>query len=208
MASMESLVGADQLHAVVTVDGELAGVVIYADAARSHAREAVGELRSMGLDRMMVLSGDRIEAVTPIAESVGLREARGDLLPEGKVHAVNELLESGYRVLMVGDGTNDAPALSAATVGVAVGSGSGGIATESADVLLLGDDLRRVPESVAIARRTLRITRESIWAGLAMSGAAMVLAALGYIQPTVGALVQEGIDLAVIVDALRASLDV
>lgn len=205
---VDSIAGAGQLNAVVSVDDELAGVVIYADAARSHAAEAISGLRDLGLDRMMVLSGDRMAAVTPIAESVGVSEARGDLLPEEKVKAVHELLAGGYRVLMVGDGTNDAPALSAATVGVAVGSGSGGIATESADVVLLGDDLRRLPESVAVARRTLRITRESIWAGLAMSGTAMVFAAFGYIQPTIGALLQEAIDLAVIANALRASRDV
>src|SRR5690606_4587453 len=208
IARLDALTAPNELHAVVEIDGELAGVVISADAARSHAPDAITALRELGIDDMMVLSGDRFEAVEPIARSVGSSNAVGDLLPEGKVQAIREMIARGLRVLLVGDGTNDAPALSAATVGVAVGTGSGGIATESADIVLLGDDLRRVPESIAVARRTLRITRESIWAGLAMSGIAMGFAAFGYIPPAVGALVQEGIDLAVIVNALRASRNV
>src|SRR5690606_6047608 len=120
VAAVDSLSGNDGLEAVVGVDDEVAGVVEFADAARAHAGDAVDALRALGIERTMVLSGDRLAVVSALAASVGVTEVRGDLLPEDKVNAVGELMKEGYRVLMVGDGTNDAPALSAATVGIAV----------------------------------------------------------------------------------------
>jgi P-type E1-E2 ATPase len=140
-----------------------------------------------------------------VARSVGLTEAAGDLLPADKVAYVQRLRREGLRVMMVGDGINDAPALSAASVGVALAEHGGGIAAEAADVVLLENDVSRVPEAVAIGRDTMRIARQSLGVGLGLSSAAMIVAALGYIPPTIGALLQEMIDLAVIVNALRAA---
>src|SRR6185369_3631221 len=102
---------------------------------------------------------------------------------EAKVAVVHRLVKSGEPVVMTGDGTNDAPALSTATVGVALASGGGGVTAEAADAVILADDPTRLAEAITISRRTLRLARQSIWAGLGMSGVAMVVAAFGYIPP-------------------------
>jgi P-type E1-E2 ATPase len=140
-----------------------------------------------------------------VGREVDVDEAHGGLLPGEKVGFVQGLVGKGERVLMVGDGTNDAPALSSATVGIALASGGGGITAEAADAVLLADDPSRVLDAIRISRRTLRLARQSIWVGLGLSGLAMVVAAWGYLPPTAGALLQEGIDVAVILNALRAT---
>lgn len=181
------------------------GVVAFADQLRPGLHGFLDRLAPLGIRRTLLLSGDHTANVAPIAAAVGITEARGDLLPEDKVRVVRELEATGHRVLMVGDGTNDAPALSAATVGVALAAHGGGISAEAAGVVLLADDVTRVEDAVRIGQRSVRVARQSIIAGLALSGAAMVVAALGYVPPTVGALLQEGIDVAVILNALRAA---
>jgi len=193
------------LRAYVAIDGEIVGIVEYADALRPGVADVFRDLTGMGVRRIMLLSGDHAANVRTIAASVGLVEVQGDLLPEGKVGVVRELVRSGESVLMVGDGTNDAPALSAATVGVALAGHGGGITAEAADVVILIDDLSRVVEAVGISRRTMHIARQCIAVGLGLSAFGMVAAAMGWLAPTAGALLQEGIDLAVIVNALRAS---
>jgi P-type E1-E2 ATPase len=196
---------ASGLHAYVAADNIALGVITYADRLRDGLPEMFARLRVLGLDRTLLLSGDHTANVAPIAAQVGITEARGDLLPEDKVEVVRTLEREGRRVLMIGDGTNDAPALSAATVGAALAAHGGGISAEAAGVVLLADDVTRVGEAVEIGQRTVRIAKQSIGAGLALSGIAMVFAALGFIPPTLGALLQEGIDVAVIVNALRAA---
>ncbi len=204
--ALERLHGsASGLRAYVAADGEVLGTIVFADRVRDDLPAMFAQLRNLGIGRTLLLSGDHTENVAPVARAVGIAEARGDLLPEDKVRVVKELESAGQRVLMVGDGTNDAPALAAATVGVALASHGGGISAEAAGVVVLADDVTRVSEVVAIGQRTVRIAKQSIGAGLALSGAAMVVAAAGYIPPTLGALLQEAIDVAVIVNALRAA---
>jgi heavy metal translocating P-type ATPase len=193
------------LRAYVTIDAKAAGIVDFADQLRAGASSLVARLASLGIHRVMLLSGDHGANARAVASAVGIGEVIGDMLPEDKVEVVSALVRQGERVLMVGDGTNDAPALSAATVGVAVADHGGGISAEAADAVLLAEDLTRVASVIAVARRTMRIARESIWVGIGLSATAMVIAAAGYIPPTVGALIQEGIDVAVILNALRAS---
>jgi heavy metal translocating P-type ATPase len=193
------------LRAYVAIDGSGAGLIDYADRLRPNLDGFVAELRRLGMTKLVLLSGDDQANASAVAGAVGIPEAHGDLLPAQKVEYVQRLVERGDRVLMVGDGTNDAPALSTATVGIALASGGGGISAEAADAVILADDPTRVAEAIAISRRTLRIARQSIWVGLGMSGVAMGVASLGYIPPIVGALLQEGIDVAVILNALRAA---
>jgi heavy metal translocating P-type ATPase len=193
------------LRAYVAVDGVVVGMVEYADTLRPGVRDVFGALTGLGIRRILMLSGDHAENARSVAAAVGIGDVRGDLLPEDKVAVVRELVASGDSVLMVGDGTNDAPALSAATVGVAMAGHGGGITAEAADVVILIDDLSRVVDAMRISRRTMHVARQCIGVGLGLSGVAMVAAALGWIAPTTGALLQEGIDLAVIVNALRAS---
>ncbi|HZI40308.1 MAG TPA: heavy metal translocating P-type ATPase, partial [Gemmatimonadaceae bacterium] len=193
------------LRAYVAIDGRVAGVVEYSDRTRPGLRDLFARLSQLGVRRAMLVSGDHTPNVRAVAQEVGIAEARGDLLPEGKVSVVHQLVREGAHVLMVGDGTNDAPALSAALVGVALASQGGGVSAEAADVVVLADDLSRVADAIEIGHRTLSVARQSIWLGLGLSAVAMVAASLGSIPPTIGALLQEAIDIASITNALRAS---
>ena len=203
-AGLDELDHAGGLEAYVAIDGRAAGVVEYADRLRPELHDAMAQLARLGLTDSVLLSGDRVANARAVAAAAGIEEIAGDLMPEDKVDAVRRLVAEGRGVLMVGDGTNDAPALSAATVGVALAGHGGGITAEAADVVVLTDDLRSVPEVIGIGRRTMRIARQSIRVGLGLSGLAMVFAAFGLIAPAVGAVLQEIIDVAVIVNALRA----
>jgi heavy metal translocating P-type ATPase len=193
------------LRAYVAIDGEVVGAVQYADGVRDDARAVVDELRQLGVRHLMLLSGDGAANVRAVAQVVGLSDARANLLPGDKAAIVRDLEATGERVLMVGDGTNDAPAMSSATVGVSLAAHGGGITAEAADIVVLADELSRVPEAIRISRRTMRIARQSLALGLGLSGLAMLFALFGFIQPPAGALLQELIDVAAIMNALRTS---
>ncbi len=193
------------LRAFVAAGDRALGSIDFADLPRAGLQPFFARLHGLGIKRLVLLSGDHEANVAPVARALGIDEARGDLLPEDKVEAVKALEREGHRVMMVGDGTNDAPALSSATVGVALAAHGGGISAEASDIVLLADDVTRVADAVEIGQRAVRIARQSIGAGLALSAIAMVFAAFGYIAPTLGAFIQEGIDVAVILNALRAA---
>ncbi|MEO8029913.1 MAG: heavy metal translocating P-type ATPase [Gemmatimonadota bacterium] len=196
----------NELRAVVAVNGKAAGVIEFADEPRRELSGLIPRLRELGVLRALVLTGDRLASARTAAEAAGIDDIHADLLPGEKTAIIESLMADGSRVLMVGDGTNDAPALSRATVGVALAAHGGGISAEAASVVLLADDLSLVADAIQISQRTMRIARQSIGAGLGLSLLAMVVAAAGYIPPLEGALLQELIDVAVILNALRASL--
>ena len=197
--------GTDGLVAYVALDGKGVGLLRFADQVRPEAAASLEELRALGVRRILLLSGDHEGNTRAVADALGIAEARGDLLPAGKLAAIRDLQQIGERVAMVGDGTNDAPALSAAHVGVALAEHGGGVSAEAAGLVLLRDDLRQLPEAIRLSRRTLRVARQSISTGLGLSALGMALAAAGALTPVAGALVQEMIDVAVILWALRAA---
>ena len=194
-----------KLRSYVSIDGTLAGYFRFHDELRPDLPDLFKQLEQKGFTHFAILSGDENETVQQVARSLGIDDAHGELSPKEKVDHVERIQKQYGHTVVIGDGTNDAPALAAADVGIAVTSGRAGVAAETADVILLGSDLTKIATAVGIARRTLRIAKQSIVVGLLLSVAAMALAAAGYIQPVAGALYQEAVDLGVIINALRAS---
>lgn len=190
------------LRVFVTLGEHLAGVFTFGDALRADAHDAIANLRSAGITRMVMLTGDDGAAAKRISSMLDLDVIVADAVPADKVATV-EAEKATAPTMMVGDGINDAPALAAATVGIAMGARGATASSEAADVVVLADRLKPVAEAVRIAQRTRAIALQSIVVGLALSAVAMVAAAMGQITPVAGALLQEGIDVAVILNALR-----
>lgn len=186
----------------VGVDGRYAGRLVLADEVRANAAGTVAALRGMGVRHVVMLTGDAQATADHVAAGIGVTDVRAGLLPAGKVEAVAALADRP--VMMVGDGVNDAPVLAAADVGVAMGAKGATAASESADVVVMLDDLGRVATTVAICRRTVRVALDAIWLGIAISVGLMAVAAFGVIPAVVGAGLQELVDLAAILTALRA----
>ena len=186
----------------------LAGIVFFEDRARSNVKNLFQNLRTLGIGTVRMLTGDRSAVALRIADEVGLKPAdvHAECLPEDKVREVHALASSASPVIMVGDGVNDAPALAAADVGIAMGAGGHTAASEAGDVVILVDEIERVGEALCIGHRVLTIAKESVFIGIGLSLVLMVLAAFGFIAPVYGAMLQEIIDVVVILNALRVLL--
>ncbi|HEV2671882.1 MAG TPA: heavy metal translocating P-type ATPase [Gemmatimonadales bacterium] len=193
----------DGTTAYVAIDGRVAGTIEFADRIRHQVPALLQRLAVLGVTETVMLTGDREAPAEAIAAQAGIRTVRANLLPADKVAAVQELRQRHGTVVMVGDGINDAPALAAATVGVALGAHGTAISAEAADVVLLVDDIARVGDAMAISRRMRRVALQSVSIGLGVSFALMVVASLGHIAPAAGAVMQEALDAAVILNALR-----
>jgi heavy metal translocating P-type ATPase len=191
------------LSVFVSVNGRTIGALLLADELRKETPYAVQSLRAVGVARIVMVTGDRADAAETIGAGLDLDAVLSDRVPSDKVDAV-AMERRLHPTLMVGDGINDAPALAAADVGIALGARGASASSEAADVVILVDRLDRVSEAVAIARRTRHIALESIVSGMALSGIAMGVAAFGWLAPVAGAITQEAIDIAVILNALRA----
>ena len=191
------------LSVFVSIDGHAAGALLLADELRRETPRAVRALRNAGVARIVMVTGDRADAAETIGAALDLDAVLADRVPADKVEAV-ALEQRLNPTLMVGDGINDAPALAAADVGIAMGARGASASSEAADVVILVDQLDRVSDAVVIARRTRAIAMQSIVVGMALSGLAMGAAAFGWLTPVAGALTQEAIDVAVILNALRA----
>ncbi|MDT0268615.1 heavy metal translocating P-type ATPase [Streptomyces sp. DSM 44915] len=186
----------------VAVDEDLVGAVLLKDPLRTDAPRTVRRLREAGIRRILMLTGDRPTPAREIATVLGLDEVRAEQSPPQKVDSVRSEQDAAVTV-MVGDGVNDAPALAAADIGVAMGATGAGASSEAADVVLTTDRVDRLADAVTIAGRARRIAVQSAVGGMALSLAAMVVAAFGLLPPAAGALAQECIDVAVILNALR-----
>jgi heavy metal translocating P-type ATPase len=191
------------LSVFVAVEGQLIGVILLADELRRETARAVQSLRTAGVSRIIMVTGDRTDAAETIGAALDLDAVLAEREPADKVDAVTTEQRQSPTA-MVGDGINDAPALAAASVGIAMGARGASASSEAADVVILVDRLDRVAEAFSIALRTRDIALQSILAGMALSGVAMGFAAVGLLPPIAGALTQEVIDVAVIVNALRA----
>jgi heavy metal translocating P-type ATPase len=188
---------------VVAIDGAVAGALLFADEVRPETGAVLRHLRSVGVARIVLVTGDRADLAGHVAAFLGVDDVASEMTPQGKIAAVQAEAAKGP-VMMVGDGINDAPALAAADVGVAMGARGAAASSEAADVVILVDRLDRLVSAIGIARRSRTIALQSVYAGIGLSMAGMVAAAWGYLAPVHGALLQEGIDVAVILNALRA----
>ncbi len=193
---------AGSVMVAVAVDGRMAGHLLMSDPLREGAAEMLADLRRQGVGRILLATGDRAEVARQVTEGLGLDGIRAGLTPDEKVLLVLTERKNGP-VMMVGDGVNDAPALAAADVGVAMGARGAAASAEAADVVLLVDRVDRIAPGIEIARRARRIALQSVVAGIGLSVAGMIAAALGHLTPVEGALIQEVIDVAVILNALR-----
>ncbi|MGJ5006755.1 heavy metal translocating P-type ATPase [Bradyrhizobium oligotrophicum] len=187
----------------VAIEGRPIGALLLADELRADTPRAIRWLREAGIARMVMVTGDRAAAAQAIGAALDLDAVLADRVPSDKVEAVKSE-QRLHPTIMVGDGINDAPALASADVGIALGARGASASSEAADVVILADRLDRVGEAIVIAQRARRIALESIFVGMGLSFVAMGAAAFGLLQPVPAALVQEAIDVAVILNALRA----
>ena len=218
----------DEMATYVAVDGRLVARIVLRDVPRANTRESLERLRALGVRRLSMLTGDKIASATAIANEVGIDDVKAELFPEGKVQAVKDAArelpnaqpwwdrllqrfvgESTTKsvTMMVGDGVNDAPVLAAADIGMAITDGTSTAASESAQVVIMNDDIAAVPRAIAIARRTRRVMLQAVLLGLGLALVGMVAAAFNLIPVVLGAFLQEAIDVVSILWALTVLID-
>jgi heavy metal translocating P-type ATPase len=193
-----------KMLAFVGINNKPAGVIVFGDEIRPDVNLMVEHIKKLGVKKTIMLTGDNLDNAKSIAQQAGITDLEANLLPEQKVIAVKKLKQEFENVVMVGDGINDAPALAASTVGVAMGAHGTAISAEAADMVLLVDDISKVSKVIEIGQKTIQVAKQSIFIGLGSSFVLMALASLGYIPPAIGALLQELLDVSVILNALRA----
>jgi heavy metal translocating P-type ATPase len=198
--------GSGEAQVLVGIDGHLAGVIVMADELRPDAHSIVTRLRAEGIRHVAMVSGDRRSVAERVGTELGVDRVYAEQTPEDKLDVVRRLRDDAHLrpVIMVGDGVNDAPALALADMGIAMGAAGATVSSETADAVITVDRVDRVADAVSIGRRSLHIARQSVLAGMGLSIVAMGVAAAGYLTPVEGALFQEVIDVAVILNALRA----
>jgi Cd2+/Zn2+-exporting ATPase len=181
----------------------LIGAVAVADAIRTESPAIINRLKAMGIERVIMLTGDHPATANAIASQVGVTDVRAGLMPEGKLSAIKELQAEYGPVAMVGDGVNDAPALAASSVGIAMGGAGTDAALETADIALMADDLEKLPYTIRLSRKTLRIIKENIIFALGLKIIALLLIIPGWLTLWIAIFADMGATLLVILNALR-----
>jgi len=187
----------------IALDGEAAGLVLLSDRIRPEAKEALEDLRSIGVNKLIMVTGDRREVAERMAEEVGVSEVVAPCLPDQKLKLVEELRAKGHCVVVVGDGVNDAPALASGDIGIALGSGASDITLETADVVVVKGDLRSLPEFLRIGKRYKRILVQNLLIGVVLILSGVTLAGLGYLTPISAAFLQNFGALCVLLSSAR-----
>ena len=188
---------------LMAVDGQVVGLLGLADRIRPEAERAIAGLRRAGVRRIVMLTGDNKKVAAAIAAQVGIDEYAAELLPEQKVAWVRKLQAEGYRVAMIGDGINDAPALAAADVAVAMGAAGSDIAIDTADIALMTGDIAKAAEALGLSRKTLTVIKQNIAFALFWNVVALMLAGTGALSPIAGALVHNVGSVAVVANSAR-----
>lgn len=196
-----------QTAVYVAIDHHYIGSITFADIVRKESAATIKELNTLGIQKTIMLTGDHASIANTIAKEVGISEVHGECLPEEKIQVLNELKEVDRPAIMVGDGVNDAPALAVADVGIAMGAHGSSAASESADAVILKDDLSRVSTAVHLSQDTMRIAQQSVLIGIVICVILMLIASTGAIPALLGAALQEVIDTISILSALRARKD-
>ncbi|MSD83149.1 cadmium-translocating P-type ATPase [Lactobacillus curvatus] len=197
----------EQTTVYVAINKQYAGYITFVDHLRPEAPVTMQTLHQLGIRRLMMLTGDQAMTAHQIAEQVGIDEVHAGCLPVDKIHFIEQTPQDQRPLIMVGDGVNDAPSLASADVGIAMGAHGATAASESADVVILKDDLKRVSQAIQIARDTMRIARQAVLIGIAICIGLMLIASTGIVPALVGALFQEVVDTVSILYALRARMD-
>ena len=196
--------GGDQLATYVAINGRLAGIIYFTETIRPGINNTIRKLRSLGVEHCLILTGDRRESALRVGQRIQVTKVFSELRPQDKVAVVQQYQANNHRVVMVGDGVNDAPVLVAADVGVAVCAMEATVASDTADVVISGNRVNRIYRLRQIAKQTLSIAQQSVLIGVFLCLTLELVAAFGYLPAIYGAISQEVIDLLAIVNALRA----
>ncbi|MFT9498050.1 HAD-IC family P-type ATPase, partial [Anaerosolibacter sp.] len=176
---------------IVTIENTIIGLINVADRMKDNVKESISNIKNLGLGikHILLLTGDNKNTASWVADHAGIKEIYAEQLPEDKVAVVESQIRAGKKVCMIGDGINDAPALARADVGIAMGALGADVAVETADIALMSDDISKIPELFVLARKVLRTVKFNIALSMAINFGAILLAALGMIDPIIGALI-------------------
>lgn len=203
-APKETMVALKTTAIYVSVDGQYYGAITFTDHVRPEAAQTMATLKELGVNNLVMLTGDQRLIAQQVAKAVGITNVKADLLPQDKIAALKLIPHDLHPLFMVGDGVNDAPSLATAEVGIAMGANGSTAASETADVVILKDDLSKVAKAVAVSKDTIKIAKQAVLIGIAICVILMLIASTGIIPAFIGAMLQEVIDTVSILWALKA----